>query len=394
MSAALKETISADGVRENIRTLEGSKIGAIARYGRERPDIIPLWFGEGDIPTPSFICDAASRALAAGRTFYTAGRGVQELRETLVEYLEGLYGRPIGVERIRVTPSGMAAIQIGLQALVQPGSNVVLVSPVWPNATAVVRAHGGEAREVPLTRRSDGRWSLDLDALFAAIDENTVALFVNTPGNPTGWMMSEAEIAAVLTEARRRGIWIMADEVYNRMVYGRNAAPSFLEVAEPDDKVLVVNSFSKTWAMTGWRLGWLTMPEFFNAYMDKVGEINTSSTSMFVQYAGIAAVREGEPFLAQQLATMQHNRDLVMRRLSQLPRVKIDKPEAAFYAWFGLEGEPDSEKLARRLVDEANVGIAPGAAFGNGGEGWLRLCFACSTPLLEKALDQMIPVLK
>ena len=394
MSAALKDGHGPDRVRENVRSLEGSKIGSIARYGRGREDIIPLWFGEGDIPTPDFICEAASRALKEGRTFYTAGRGVQELREALADYSTNLYGRPLDVERIRVTPSGMAAIQIGLQALVQPGSNVVLVSPVWPNATAVVRAHGGEAREVPLTRRSDGRWVLDLDTLFAAIDDRTVALFVNTPGNPTGWMASEAEIAAIMNEARRRGIWIMADEVYNRMVYGRNAAPSFLEVAEPDDKVLVVNSFSKTWAMTGWRLGWLTMPEFFNAYMDKIGEINTSSTSMFIQYAGVAAVRDGEPFLAQQLATMRTNRDLVMRRLSQLPRVKIDRPEAAFYAWFGLEGEPDSEKLARRLVDEANVGTAPGAAFGNGGEGWIRLCFACSTPLLEKALDQMIPVLK
>lgn len=394
MSAALKDGHGPDRVRENVRSLEGSKIGSIARYGRGREDIIPLWFGEGDIPTPDFICEAASRALKEGRTFYTAGRGVQELREALADYSTNLYGRPLDVERIRVTPSGMAAIQIGLQALVQPGSNVVLVSPVWPNATAVVRAHGGEAREVPLTRRSDGRWVLDLDTLFAAIDDRTVALFVNTPGNPTGWMASEAEIAAIMNEGRRRGIWIMADEVYNRMVYGRNAAPSFLEVAEPDDKVLVVNSFSKTWAMTGWRLGWLTMPEFFNAYMDKIGEINTSSTSMFIQYAGVAAVRDGEPFLAQQLATMRTNRDLVMRRLSQLPRVKIDRPEAAFYAWFGLEGEPDSEKLARRLVDEANVGTAPGAAFGNGGEGWIRLCFACSTPLLEKALDQMIPVLK
>jgi aspartate aminotransferase len=394
VSAALKDSHGEDRVRETIRTLEGSKIGDIARYGRGRPGLIPLWFGEGDLPTPAFICDAASQALKEGRTFYTAGRGVQELREALKDYSEGLYGRPLSVERIRVTPSGMAAIQIGLQALVSPGSNVVLVSPVWPNATAVVRAHGGEAREVPLDRRSDGRWVLDLDKLFAAIDDKTVALFINTPGNPTGWMASEAEIAAILKEARRRGIWIMADEVYSRMVYGRNAAPSFLEVAEPGDKVLVVNSFSKTWAMTGWRLGWLTMPEFFNDYMDKIGEINTSSTSMFVQYAGVTAVRDGEPFLAEQLSTMQTNRDLVMRRLSQLPRVKIDKPEAAFYAWFGVEGEPDSEALARKLVDQANVGIAPGAAFGKGGEGWLRLCFACSTPLLDKALDQIIPVLR
>ena len=394
MSAALKEAYGSDGVRDQIRTLEGSKIGDIARYGRGRPGLIPLWFGEGDISTPAFICDASSKALSEGKTFYTEGRGVRELRESLATYLEGLYGRKLGIDRIRITPSGMAAIQIGLQALVHPGSNVVLVSPVWPNATAVVRAHGGEAREVSLDRANDGRWTLDLDKLFAAIDANTVALFINTPCNPTGWMMSEAEIAAVMAEARRRGIWIMADEVYSRMVYGRNAAPSFLEVAEPEDRVLVVNSFSKTWAMTGWRLGWLTMPEFFNAYMDKVGEINPSSTSRFVQYAGVTAVRDGEPFLAEQVATMQRNRDLVLRRLSQLPRVKIDKPEAAFYAWFGLEGESDSVALARRLVDEANVGIAPGAAFGNGGEGWLRLCFACSTPLLEKALDQMIPVLK
>lgn len=394
MSSTDRATRATDiGIRPTIATLEGSRIGAIADYGRGRPGLIPLWFGEGDQPTPPFIRDAVTAALADGKTFYSLRRGEAPLRQALRAYLTRLHGSEIGLERIRVTPSGMSAIQIGMQALVEPGRNVVLVSPVWPNATAVARALGAEAREIPLERRIDGRWRLDPDRLFAACDDRTALLFLNSPGNPTGWMASRAEIATILTEARRRGLWVMADEVYSRIVFDGEAAPSFLDVAEPEDRVLVVNSFSKSWAMTGFRLGWLTMPESFAPLMDTVGEINTSSTSQFIQHAGAVAVTDGEPFIAEQRAWLARNRDLVMARLGQLPRVRIDRPEATFYAWFTVDGATDSMDLCKQLVDRANVGVAPGCAFGAGGDGWVRMCFAARTETLATALDRMAPVL-
>jgi aspartate/methionine/tyrosine aminotransferase len=381
-------------IRPGIASLPGSRIAAIAEYGRDRADLIPLWFGESDLPTPGFIQDAARAAMAAGHLRYTAKRGVPELRQTLADYLTRLYGRAVDVERIQVTASGMSAIMVALQCLIEPGRSMVSVSPVWPNANAAARVLGGAVREVALDAGPDGTRTLDLDKLFAAIDPSTIALFVNSPGNPTGWVLAPDQMANILEHCRRRGVWIIADEVYGRLTFdGPEVAPSFLELAAPNDRLIVINSFSKTWCMTGWRLGWLTVPPALLSHLEKLNEFNTSGAADFTQRAGVVAVSDGEGFVAELRATCRTNRDRVFDRLAQLPRVRLARPRAGFYAFFAVDGEPDSEALARRLVDQAAVGLAPGAAFGAGGEGFLRLCFASATATIDRALDRLVPAL-
>jgi aspartate/methionine/tyrosine aminotransferase len=262
-----------------------------------RADHIALWFGEPDTPTPKFICDAAARALAAGDTFYQPNPGIHELRLTLAEYMNGLYGTRLAPENVTVSASAMNALMLAMQALVDPGDVVVTTAPAWPNLPAVPLILSGAVRSVPLTPGNLG-WRLDLDRLFDACDERTRVIFLNSPNNPTGWMMSAEQQKAVLAFARRRGIWIVSDEVYARIVYDRRFAPSFLEHAEPDDRGIVVNSFSKTWSMTGWRLGWITAPAALSPSFEMLTEYNIAGPPGFVQRAGIVAVQEGEPFLA------------------------------------------------------------------------------------------------
>ncbi len=375
-------------IRARIAGLEPQRIVEVSTLGHGDSRVVPLWFGEGDLATPDFISEAAAAALRAGETFYTPKRGIPELREAIAAYMSDLYRVEIGAERVTVTPGGMSAIMLVEQMLVDPGDNVVVVSPVWPNAFAVPQILGGEARPVALDRGDNG-WSLDLDRLFGAVDGRTRAIFVNSPNNPTGWVMPREQQAALLDFARRRGVWIIADEVYGRIVYDGRAAPSFLEIAAPDDPVLAVNSFSKSWAMTGWRIGWLTTPAAVGDPIAELVEYNTSGTTSFAQHGALAAVRGGEAFVAEFVARCRTGRDLVCGRLARHPRIRLVSPEAAFYAFFAVEGMADSVALARRLVLEAGVGLAPGAAFGPGGEGSLRLCFASAPDRLETALDRL-----
>ncbi len=384
-------------VRTAADTLPGSKIGDVVRVGRDDPDVIPLWFGEGDLTTPDFIGAAATKALQAGETFYTWQRGIPELRDAIAAYTRRIYGIDCGPERITVTGSGMQAILLTCQALIGPGDNAVIIGPIWPNIVSCVEIQQGDPRMVDLA--FDGAsWSLDLDRLFAAVDDRTRLIFVNSPNNPTGWTMPSEMQKALLDFCRSRRIWLVADEVYARLVYapfanGRPVAPSFLDHAGPDDPLVVVQSFSKPWAMTGWRLGWITSPDNFGDLLAKLTQFNTSGSPAFLQHGALAAIRDGEAFLAQMVERCRVGREVVLQGLSRFPRVRIARPEAAFYAFFGLDGMTDSLEFAQRLVREAKVGIAPGIAFGPGGEGYLRLCFASAPERLHKAMDRMAPLL-
>ena len=277
------------GLRATIENLPTSKIREIANAGMGRADLIPLWFGEPDTPTPKFICDAAAHALAAGDTFYQPNAGIDELRATLAEYMNGLYGARLTPENVIVSASAMNALMLVMQALVDPGDVVVTTTPSWPNLPALPQVLSGAVRRVPLTSRNAG-WRLDLDRLFDACDARTRVIFLNSPNNPTGWMMSSEQQREVLAFARPRGIWVVSDEVYARLVYDRRHAPSFLEQAEPGDRVIVVNSFSKTWSMTGWRLGWITAPAALGPAFEMLTEYNIAGPPGFVQRAGIVAV--------------------------------------------------------------------------------------------------------
>lgn len=353
-------------------------------------DIVPLWYGEGLEPTPEFIREAAVRALYDGQTFYTPNFGIPELRAEIAAYC-GRLGRPVDASRVIVTSAGVSALALINQCLIDPGDHVVAVSPVWPNAFEGARVMGGRVQHVPI-RLDDEAWRLDLDELFAAVGPQTRVLLINSPSNPTGWTMTSEEQRAVLEHCRRTGTWIVADEVYERLYYradGRTAAPSFLDIGAPDDRLVVCNSFSKAWAMTGWRLGWMVVPPGLLPALAKIVEFNVSCATTFVQYGGIAALRDGEPFVARQVATFKGNRDAVVPRLAALPGVRAVPSDGAFYAFFAVDGETDSVALADRLLRATGVGLAPGAAFGPTGEGYLRMCLAAPQEHLIEAVDRV-----
>jgi len=376
------------------RDLPESPISDVANTVFGDPDVVPMWFGESDLVTPDFVRDAAAQGLQSGETFYTWQRGTPDLRAALSAYTERLYKIKCPPDRLSLTTGGMQAILLSCQLLVDPGDNVVIVSPIWPNITSAVKLVGGEPRYAALDRQADGRWKLDMQKIFDSVDDRTRAVFVNSPGNPTGWTMTSEEQRTLLDFARKRGLWIMADEVYARLIYTRPVAPSFLEIATPEDPVLVLNSFSKPWAMTGWRLGWLTHPAALGDQIAKLVQINTSGVPAFLQRGAIAALEKGDDFVAQMVERCRSGGELVFQRLSGLPRVTISRPEAAFYSFFSVEGVDDTMAFCKKLAKEYKVGLAPGEAFAAGGQGNIRLCFASGAERLSKGLDRIESAIK
>jgi aspartate aminotransferase len=348
-------------------------IGEVARLGIGQKDIIPLWYGESDVQTPAFIADAAYAAMQAGETFYSHKLGLPELREALGTYLSGLYQKPIAAERVSVTTSGMNAIMLALMAILDAGDNMVLVDPVWPNCEQSALAMGASVTRVSLEQQN-GVWQLDTQKLLDACGEKTRAIFINSPGNPTGWMMESDQQQAILDFARERGIWIVADEVYSRLVYDRPVAPSFLDLAGQDDPVIGINSFSKAWAMTGWRMGWMVTPVWVTDALFSMIEYHTACVP---------------PFLHEMVERCRAGREAVVPALQAMDRVHIDTPRAAFYAFCKVDGMADSLAFAKDLFLKTKVGVAPGSAFGPGGEGWLRLCFAQEPKTLAKAMERL-----
>ena len=379
-------------VRPLIADLPISKIIEVAVAGLHDPDVVALWFGESDLITPSVVCEAAAKALHGGHTFYTFKKGIPELRRAIANYLSSNHQRPVSDDRVIVTSSGGNAIMLTCQTLLDPGDNVVIVTPLWPNAADAISAVGAEPRAVGLTLREDGTWTLELDRVFAACDARTRAVFVNSPNNPTGWMMDRVTQEALMEFTRARGIWLIADEVYSRIVYDGRAAPSFLDFAEPDDGLIVINSFSKTWAMTGWRLGWMIAPRAIQDVADKVVEFNTSGAPTFLQFAGVAALEQGEPFVTELVDHCRRGRDVLVDGLKQFPRLSVSTPAGAFYAFCRVDGMKDSLTFAKALLAQCKVGVAPGIAFGEAGEGFLRLCFASRPARLNLALARMAPM--
>ena len=367
-------------MREVIQGLPGSKIREVANAGLGRADVLAFWFGEGDEATPAFIRDAAIESLQRGETFYSHNLGLPELREAVAGYVSSLHP-PLGSERIAITSSGVNALMISMQALVGAGDEVVAVVPVWPNLTAQPAILGGCVTRVSLRPRG-GAWRLDLDELLAAVTYRTRVLLVNAPNNPTGWTLGRDEQAALLAPCRRTGTWIVADEVYERLYFADDAraAPSFLDVAEPHDRLVVVHSFSKSFLMTGWRLGWLVLPQTLVGAVGKLIEFNTSCAPVFVQRAGLAALRGAHALVPTVTAHLRQCRDTLLPALQAVPGVEVSVPEGGMYAFLRVAGEDDSLAFAKRLVREAGLGLAPGAAFGDEAEGWLRWCFASRDP--------------
>ena len=375
-----------------VQRLQPSLIRQLANGAMGKKDVIPLWFGEPDVPTPEFIRETAKRVLDEGNTFYQPNAGIPLLREAICQYMNNLFGTAFTMDNVIVTASGMQALMIAGQCLVSPGDNIVTHAPTWPNLPAVQQILGASVTRVPL-RVGEGGWHLDLDEFFDACSEQTRAILINSPSNPTGWMLDDDQQQAIVDFCRERGLWLIADEVYNRLTYSRKFAPSFADKVGDDDRALIVNSFSKAWAMTGWRLGWITAPSSLLARLEMLTEFNNSCTFAMTQYAGVEALRHGEPFIRTSIERYRAARDLLDECFATLPRVRFTKPDAAFYAFFSVEGMKSSVDFAQEILDRTQVGVAPGLAFGPEGESYLRLCFAVDRDLLETALKRLLPVL-
>lgn len=377
-------------VRPAVRSLVASKIREVANAGIGRADVAAFWFGEPDEVTPEFIRRAAVASLEAGETFYTHNLGIPELRETIAAYVTRLR-RPTTVDEIAVTNSGMSALMLLTQALVGPGDRVVVVTPVWPNLQEIPRILGAEVVKVPLAFDASG-WRLDLDRMIDALTPNTRAVYINSPNNPTGWTIDPPALRAILDQCRRYGIWILADDAYERLYYGAGAgtpAPSFLDIAEPGDRLVSANTFSKSWLMTGWRLGWIMAPRVALPDIGKLIEYNTCCAPVFVQRAGVVAIRDGEPVIARTLKRYQSARDFLVSRLKAIPGVEAAAPPGAMYSFFRVRGVADSLDFCKRLVAEQGLGLAPGAAFGPEGEGFVRWCFAAAEARLADGVARL-----
>jgi aspartate aminotransferase len=360
----------------------------LLRYGKSRPDVISLAQGEGESPTPDFIQKAAMKALEEGKTFYAPALGLPELRQEIANYTAKIYGRDIPTSRIFVTSSGTNAINLTLHSILNEGDDIVAVTPIWKNLIGICEVVNANIIEVCMSLQNN-RWTLDLDALFDAVTPKTRAIMIVSPNNPTGWVMSETEIKAVMEFARSRGIWIVADEIYARCQFGKKHAPSFLDVAVPDDLLFVINSFSKSWAMTGWRLGWIIGPQMAEDKIRDLALYQNMGPPCFTQYGGIAALRYGEDFIQGQMALWHTNRDIVSQRLAHMSRITFPIPDATFYAFFKVDGVTNSMQFAREMIDEVGLSLAPGSSFGSRCEGFLRLCYGVSTPRLHDALDRL-----
>lgn len=376
--------------RPAIRALSSSLIREVANAGMGNADILPFWFGESDQATPEFIRRAGMASLDAGETFYTQNLGRPYLRQAIAHYLSALHRRQIGENRVAVVASGVSGLMLAAQLLLSPGDCVVAVTPLWPNITEIPKILGAEVVRVPLSV-TGGKWALDVDRLLAALTPQTRLLIINSPNNPTGWTIEATDLDTVVSHCRKHGIWLLGDDVYERLVHDPKlaSAPSLLARDEPGDRIISVNSFSKAWSMTGWRCGWLVVPPSLTPDLGKLIEYNTSCILEATQRAAATALQDGETEVAALRAHLTATRLTLVDGLERLPGVEIPDAGGAMYVFFRVAGFPDTLALAKRLVQEAGLGLAPGGAFGPEGDGWLRWCHAVTTQRLQEGVGRL-----
>ena len=375
-------------LRQELTGVTESPLVTIATLAESMPGSIKLCYGESDMVTPDFIIRAADEAARAGHTFYTHTAGCGELREAIAQKVHALHGVTYRPSEIMATVGGTLAIYAAIRACVGAGDNAVVITPAYAIYVNVLTMAGAEARQVPLTF-TGGRFELDLDRVAAAIDRNTRMLIVNSPSNPTGCMITEAEQRALAALAAKHNLIILSDEVYERLTFEQDIAPSFARIIDDKNRLIAINSFSKTYNMTGWRLGWAQSSETIIRTMFKAAEFITSNPAAMVQQAGIVALRDGEPFVQQQRAHLAQRRAQVVASLGRLPGVTLANIQGAFYAFFKLDAAKDSAAFCLALLKDTGLALAPGSCFGAGGEGWVRLCFASSEPAMTEALKRL-----
>ncbi len=355
--------------------------------------VLKLYFGESNLPTPEFIKRAAVQAMQDGFTYYTENAGYASTRRAVARHYRALHGVELDPEReIVITASGVQALNVSIRCVLDPGDEAILLTPAWPNASAIVAMCNAVPVQIP-HRLAGGRYEIDFDALEAAVTPRTRLLVYTSPSNPLGWVATERDQDRLLELSRRRGLWLLADEVYERIYYAGPSlgqpAPTILRKAARSDAVIVAQSFSKSYCMTGWRLGWLVGPAELAARAAQLNEFIVSHAPSFTQKAGEAALTGGEEGIRQMLERLKDNRDFCVEALNRMHGVTVPRPDGAFYLFPRIEGCADSFELCRQILMEQKVGLAPGVAFGAGGEGSIRICYASEQQILAEAMERL-----
>ena len=374
----------------SLAQIRPSRIRDLADVAFGMEGVLKLHFGESNLPTPQFVKDALARAVNDGQTYYSENGGLPALRGALADKIAELHGVVIDpAQEIVVTVGGLQALNVTIRCTLNPGDEALILTPIWPNGGEIVKLYGATPVEVPFIY--DGtRFTPDLAAMEAAVTPRTKLLLYTSPSNPLGWVATIEEQTALLNFARRHGLWLLADEVYERLDYARTGvAPSLLRLANRDDAVIVVNSFSKAYCMTGWRLGWAVSRRDLIARDTPINEFIISHAATMIQYAGIAALRLGEDEVNGLVEQLHERMAFCASALSETKGVTLPKPEGAFYLFPAVSGLDDSFEFAVNLLKQERVAVAPGSAFGAGGEGSLRLCFASDMSVLEPAMERL-----
>jgi len=380
-------------VASSVEKVPRSRIRELAEIAMSMDGVLRLYFGESNLPTPDYIKEAAVRALQDGYTFYTENAGLPSLRRAIAENYQRLQAVELDpASEIVVTASGVQALNLGIRCALDPGDEALALTPAWPNGSSIIMMANATVHQIPHPLCGD-RYRVDFDALEAAVTPRTRLLLYTSPSNPLGWVATEDEQQGLLDFARRHGLWLVADEVYDRLYYAGarlgDPVPSILRKATRQDAVMVVHSFSKSYCMTGWRLGWLVARRDLAARATDMNEFIVSHAPTFAQKAGETALAEGEGTLLEMLERLKQNRDLCLRALKGMNGVTVPKPDGAFYLFPRIEGLRDSFAFCRRLLEETQVGLAPGVAFGAGGEGSVRICYAAERSILEPAMARL-----
>jgi len=375
-----------------------SRIRELADIAMSMEGVLKLYFGESNVPTPEFIKRAAQKAMADGYTFYTENAGLPSLRKALARHYQELHAVELDpANEIVITASGGQAVHLVMRCVLDPGDEALVLTPAWPNGAANVAMANAVPIEIAQPLLGD-RYGIDFGAIEAALTPRTRMLFYTSPSNPLGWVATIDEQRQLLEFARRHGLWLIADEVYERLHYTgpkpTTPAPSMLKLATRDDALIVIQSFSKAYCMTGWRLGWLVARRDLAARATQLNEFVVSHAPSFTQRAGETALLWGENALAEMLVRLKENRDFCLAALAKMPGVTVPKPDGAFYVFPKIAGVSDSFEFCKRLLLETQVGLAPGVAFGAGGEGSVRICYAADRPILEQAMARLSLFLK
>jgi aspartate/methionine/tyrosine aminotransferase len=385
-------------VAQSVIDVPRSRIRELAEIAMGMDGVLRLYFGESNLPTPDYIKQAAAKALADGFTFYTENAGLPSLRNALGENYRRLHGVDLDpATEIVVTASGVQALNLGIRCVLDPGDRGLVLTPAWPNGSSSINMANAEVVQIPQPLCGE-RYRIDFDALERAATPRTRMLLYTSPSNPLGWVATVEEQQQLLDFARRHGLWLIADEVYDRLYYAGASlgepVPSILRLATREDAVMVVHSFSKSYCMTGWRVGWLIARRDAAEKATQLNEFIVSHAPTFAQKAGETALAEGEPELVRMLGRLKENRDLSLDALRGIAGVTVPTPDGAFYLFPRIDGLTDSFAFCRRLLEETRVGLAPGVAFGAGGEGSIRICYAAERRILEPAMQRLTSFLR